>query len=98
MKNKNTIISLIWNALYGNQYETKDIFGYWMTKDNCTIDHVFPLSKGGSEDFSNLFIMSEEANRMKADNTRGIINGIRFSITIGGIGEDGGRIGIYNFI
>lgn len=43
-------------------------------------DHIFPLSKNGSNRKENILLMCPASNREKADKTKGTINGKRFYV------------------
>ena len=40
---------------------------YCLSKENLTIDHKQPLTKGGTDDLKNLQCLCERCNKMKAD-------------------------------
>ncbi len=66
----------VWNEFYGNKTEVKDYAGRLMKKSACgnphsrfypTIDHIRPLSKGGSDILENIIICHRDTNEEKAD-------------------------------
>ena len=67
----------VWNELFGNKETIVDYAGRVIKKSACgnpnsiyypTIDHVRPLSKGGSDVIDNLIICHRDTNEEKADN------------------------------
>jgi 5-methylcytosine-specific restriction endonuclease McrA len=50
---------------YGNKCQ---ICGKELSRGEITIDHIVPLSKGGSDEFSNCQIACFECNQLKGDN------------------------------
>lgn len=46
---------------------TKGIYGGELTKDNVTLEHILPLSKGGTNDLSNLALAVGENNWARGD-------------------------------
>ena len=72
---KHNIIDL-WNERYGNAQEVYDYAGRLMKKSACgdpysryhpTIDHIRPLSKGGSDVCGNIEICHSNTNEEKGD-------------------------------
>ncbi len=66
----------IWNELIGNKNEITDYSGRTVKKSACgnpnsrffpTIDHIRPLSKGGSDVLENIIICHRDTNEEKAD-------------------------------
>jgi 5-methylcytosine-specific restriction endonuclease McrA len=66
----------VWNAVYGKQEEAYDYAGRLMKKSACgnpssrfhpTLDHIRPLSKGGSDVPENIIICHRDTNEEKAD-------------------------------
>ena len=66
----------VWNKFYGNKTEVYDYAGRLMKKSACgnphskffpTIDHIRPLSKGGSDILENIIICHRDTNEEKAD-------------------------------
>lgn len=66
----------IWNRYYKNLENVYDYAGRLMKKSACnnpnskyfpTIDHVRPLSKGGSDVIENIILCSRKTNEEKAD-------------------------------
>jgi hypothetical protein len=63
-------------AGYDSSKYRKDVCDAWMQRDKYAeqvglgweIDHVYPVSKGGTDDLNNLRPMQWENNRSKADN------------------------------
>lgn len=75
------IINKVWEkgfiiSEYDKDKYRQDTCGAWIQKDKYgteenlgwEIDHVFPKSKGGTDDFDNLRPMHWQNNRSKADN------------------------------
>ena len=67
----------IWNRYYKNLENVYDYAGRLMKKSACnnpnskyfpTIDHVRPLSKGGSDVIENIILCNRKTNEVKADN------------------------------
>ena len=65
-----------WNNTYGNKEEVYDYTGRLMKKSACgnpnskfhpTLDHIRPLSNGGSDVLENLIICHRDTNEEKAD-------------------------------
>ena len=66
----------IWNKVFGNKTEVYDYAGRLIKKSACgnphskffpTIDHIRPLSKGGSDILENIIICHRDTNEEKAD-------------------------------
>ena len=66
----------VWNKFYGNKTEVYDYAGRLMKKSACgnprsqffpTIDHIRPLSKGGSDILENIIICHRDTNEEKAN-------------------------------
>lgn len=66
----------VWDALFGNRETVIDYAGRVIKKSACgnpnssyypTIDHIRPLSKGGSDVIDNLIICHRDTNEEKAD-------------------------------
>ena len=66
----------VWNRCYGNAEEVCDYAGRLMKKSACgnpnskchpTLDHIRPLSKGGSDVLENIVICHRDTNAEKAD-------------------------------
>ena len=64
----------IWNKLYGNKEEVTDYAGRRIKKSACgnpnsryfpTIDHIRPLSKGGSNTLGNIILCHRDTNEEK---------------------------------
>lgn len=55
----------------------------WVAKSDATLDHIFPISKGGPHTMGNIAIAHENCNRVKADKSlleldaKGIRNKLR---------------------
>jgi len=75
------IINKVWEKAftvvgYDNNLFRQDTCGAWIKKDKYgsedylgwEVDHVYPLSKGGTDDLVNLRPMHWQNNRAKADN------------------------------
>ena len=67
----------VWEELFGNKDTVIDYSGRVIKKSACnnpnsayypTIDHIRPLSKGGSDVIDNLIICHRDTNEEKADN------------------------------
>lgn len=67
----------IWNKVYGNKETVTDYAGRVMKKSACgnpnsmyhpTLDHIRPLSKGGSDVLDNIVICHRDTNEEKANN------------------------------
>lgn len=56
----------------------KDIFGNYC--DQFEIDHIYPLSKGGSNWTDNKQYICRDSNREKSNKTKGHVNGKYFYI------------------
>lgn len=66
----------VWNMVYGNKETVTDYSGRVMKKSACgnpnsvyhpTLDHIRPLSKGGSDVLDNIVICHRDTNEEKAD-------------------------------
>ena len=66
----------VWNKFYGNKTEVYDYAGRLMKKSACgnpynkffpTIDHIRPLSKGGSDILENIIICHRDTNEEKGN-------------------------------
>ena len=66
----------VWNKVFGNKTEVYDYAGRLIKKSACgdshsqffpTIDHIRPLSRGGSDILENIIICHRDTNREKAD-------------------------------
>ena len=66
----------VWNKFYGNRTEVYDYAGRLMKKSACgnphskffpTIDHIRPLSEGGSDILENIIICHRDTNAEKAN-------------------------------
>jgi hypothetical protein len=66
----------VWNKVFGNKTEVYDYAGRLMKKSACgnpyskffpTIDHIRPLSKGGSDILENIIICHRDTNEEKAN-------------------------------
>lgn len=66
----------VWNTVFGNQEEAYDYAGRLIKKSACgnpnsrfhpTLDHIRPLSKGGSDVPENIIICHRDTNEEKAD-------------------------------
>lgn len=67
----------VWNRLFGKAEEVEDYAGRLIKKSACgnphskfhpTLDHVRPLSKGGSDILENIIICHRDTNIEKSDN------------------------------
>ena len=67
----------VWNRLIGKDNEAVDYSGRLIKKSACgnpnskfypTIDHIRPLSQGGSDVIENIEICHRDTNEEKADN------------------------------
>ena len=78
----------VWNEIYGSKETVYDYAGRLMKKSACgnpnsayhpTIDHIRPLSAGGSDVLGNIVICHRDTNEEKADNfPHWKVNGKRF--------------------
>ncbi len=68
----------------------KDCFD---NKGPSTDDHIWALANGGSKLQKNIQLLTRESNEAKANDNKGIINGIRFSITQIGKDDSNKKIG-----
>ena len=66
----------VWNMVYGSREEAYDYAGRLMKKSACgnpnsrfhpTLDHIRPLSDGGSDVLDNIEICHRDTNEEKAD-------------------------------
>ena len=66
----------VWNEFYGNKETVRDYAGRLMKKSACgnpnsdycpTIDHIRPLSLGGSDILGNIEICHRDTNEEKAN-------------------------------
>ncbi len=69
----------------------KDIFGNYCHK--FEIDHIYPVSKNGSNWSDNKQYICKESNREKANNTKGYVNGVYFYVKHYGRDDYGKIIG-----
>lgn len=67
----------VWNKLYGKAEEVYDYAGRLMKKSACgnpnskfhpTLDHIRPLSSGGSDVIDNIEVCHRDTNEEKANN------------------------------
>ena len=67
----------VWNMVYGSRDEAYDYAGRLMKKSACgnpnsrfhpTLDHIRPLSDGGSDVLDNIALCHRDTNEEKADN------------------------------
>lgn len=67
----------VWNKLYGKKEDVYDYTGRLMKKSSCgnpnsnfhpTLDHIRPLSIGGSDVLENIIVCHRDTNEEKADN------------------------------
>jgi len=67
----------VWDICFGKVEEAYDYSGRLMKKTACgnpnskyhpTIDHIRPLSKGGSDVLENIVVCHRDTNEEKADN------------------------------
>ena len=70
----------VWSKYHGKKYSAFDPFGNKITKNSFVIDHIYPESKGGSDDIRNLFPMSKNPNLKKGDDLSGKINKNSFKV------------------
>ena len=66
----------VWNKLYGDAQEAVDYAGRLMKKSACgnpyskyhpTLDHIRPISKGGTDILENIIICHRDTNAEKSD-------------------------------
>lgn len=66
----------VWNELFGNAEEVFDYAGRLMKKSACgnpnskfhpTLDHIRPLSEGGSDVLDNIIVCRRDTNEEKAN-------------------------------
>ena len=66
----------VWNMILGSKTEAYDYAGRLMKKSACgnpnssfhpTLDHIRPLSKGGSDVLDNIALCHRDTNEEKAD-------------------------------
>lgn len=66
----------VWNAVFGRKEEAYDYTGRLMKKSACgnpnsrfhpTLDHIRPLSQGGSDVIENIIICHRDTNEEKAN-------------------------------
>ena len=66
----------VWNYVYGNKERVYDYTGRLMLKSACgnpyseyhpTLDHIRPISKGGSDVLENIVICHRDTNEEKAN-------------------------------
>lgn len=66
----------VWNKVYGSKAEVYDYAGRLMKKSACgnpkskffpTLDHIRPISKGGSDILENIIICHRDTNEEKAN-------------------------------
>ena len=67
----------VWNMVLGSKTEAYDYAGRLMKKSACgnpnssfhpTLDHIRPLSQGGSDVLDNIVLCHRDTNEDKADN------------------------------
>ena len=73
-----------------NKNTNKDCFGITASE---TRDHIWPTSKDGAKAIENIQLLTQKGNVGKANETKGEVNGVRFSITPAGEDGDGKTIG-----
>ena len=66
----------VWNKYFGNAEQVRDYSGRLMKKSACgnpnsnyhpTLDHIRPISRGGSDVLDNIVICHRDTNAEKAD-------------------------------
>lgn len=86
--NKESALKL-WDERYGKQETVKDYAGRIMTRSQYdqrssstgfNIDHIFPISLGGTNDPENLILCNIKTNDEKANRTSFITNGMSFQV------------------
>jgi hypothetical protein len=71
----------IYIAQYGSLAATTDPFGYPITFDNSSLEHIYPISLGGTdEDLENVMLISEAANKAKNNCLKGVTNGYEYKV------------------
>ena len=54
-------------TVYNNAHGICEICGKFVPMNSFTVDHIIPISKGGTYEFSNLQLAHESCNLMKTD-------------------------------
>lgn len=66
----------VWNKMFGSAEQVRDYTGRLMLKSACgnpnsayhpTLDHIRPLSKGGSDVLDNIVVCHRDTNEEKGD-------------------------------
>jgi hypothetical protein len=71
--------------IYISQYKSlaaaTDPYGYPITFENSSLEHIYPISLGGTdEDLENIMLISAVANNKKNNCLEGVINGYEYKV------------------